>query len=213
MPNTCRRAYHGLLVLAATFAQGAPRESPLPPETVKLKSTSEPGSAIAATKCAICHSADYIAYQPPGMNLAQWTGEAAKMQHTYGAPLSDDEVKAIGAYLAVAYGSAHSGDPDVIAAGARVANASTAPTAGAIDAKSLLDANGCLGCHALDHKIVGPAYHEVAARYAGQTNAVANLVASIRGGSVGKWGNVPMPAMASVTPAQAQALAEFVLRQ
>ena len=79
-------------------------------------------------KCAICHSADYVAYQSPSMTQAQWTGEMAKMQHAYGAPISDDEVRQLGAYLAVAYGSAKATDPEVMAASTAPAPAAAAAT-------------------------------------------------------------------------------------
>ena len=78
----------------------------LPPETAQLKPSELPGFVVAAQKCALCHSADYILYQPPAMTKAQWTAEMAKMQHTYGAPISDVEVKLLGIYLAVTYGDA-----------------------------------------------------------------------------------------------------------
>lgn len=65
-----------------------------------------PGFVIAAQKCALCHSADYIRFQPPGMTKTQWTAEMTKMQHTYGAPITDVEVKLLGIYLAATYGDA-----------------------------------------------------------------------------------------------------------
>jgi cytochrome c551/c552 len=204
------RTWLCVLAIAGAAATAAPREIVLPPETARLKPSTLPGAAVAAEKCSICHSVDYIAFQPPNFTLAQWTGEAAKMQHAYGAPLSDAEVKVIGAYLAVTYGSAHEKDPDVIAASAALDRpASTS----AVDAKALLDANGCLACHALDHKVVGPAYHDVAARYASDPQAAGRLVDSIRNGGSGKWGTTPMPPMSQVSEAQAKALVEFILKQ
>ena len=149
------------------------------------------------------------------MSQAQWTAELAKMQQAYGAPISDDEVKQIGAYLAVAYGSAKASDPAVLALSAPP-GPSAAPAAEAeadIDVNALLAANACLGCHALKQKIVGPAYHDVALKYQGDAKAVARLQASIRGGGVGKWGTVAMPPFAGLSAAQAKALAEFVLKQ
>ncbi|MEO8937816.1 MAG: cytochrome c [Burkholderiaceae bacterium] len=96
-----------LLFLSASVAAfAAPADIALPPETVALRTSSLPGYAIAEQKCGICHSADYIAYQPPAMTVAQWTAEMAKMQHAYGAPISDEEVKLLGIYLASAYGNA-----------------------------------------------------------------------------------------------------------
>ena len=207
-------ATHTVTVLAAPVA------IELPPITAKLRASSLPGYAVATQKCAICHSADYVNYQPPGMNQVQWTAEMAKMQHAYGAPISDAEVAQIGAYLAVAYGSARAGDLTIIAASAAPAAAPAAPAVStsavagaAIDVKPLLEANACLSCHALTQKIIGPAYQDVAAKYKNDPQALAKLEASIRGGSVGKWGAAPMPAFAGLSEAQVKALATYVLAQ
>jgi len=80
----------------------------LPPETAQLKPSDLPGYPIARAKCAICHSADYIQYQPPNMSLAQWTAEVQKMRHSYGAPIDDGEIEPIAIYLATVYGDASS---------------------------------------------------------------------------------------------------------
>jgi len=88
------------LIITACQAVGAPRSIKLPEETVRLKQSTHPGYQAALQKCSICHSADYINLQPPGMNLKQWAAEVGKMQHAYGAPINDEEVKLIGEYLA-----------------------------------------------------------------------------------------------------------------
>jgi hypothetical protein len=94
---------------AATAAPANPAPAvvsiELPAPDFTLRESSLPGYMLATQKCVICHSTDYIRFQPPAMTLAQWTGEAQKMRAVYGAPLSDAEVELIGAYLAVAYGS------------------------------------------------------------------------------------------------------------
>ena len=81
------------------------------------------------------------------------------------------------------------------------------------DVQDLLNANGCLGCHAVDKKVLGPAYHDVAARYKGDDQALAKVTASIRKGGSERWGDAAMPAMPNLTEAQAQQLAGFVLQQ
>lgn len=80
----------------------------LPAETAQLKLSDLPGYTLARAKCAICHSADYIQYQPPQLTQNQWTAEVQKMQRSYGAPLDADEIKLIGIYLATVYGDASS---------------------------------------------------------------------------------------------------------
>jgi len=76
---------------------------------------------------------------------------------------------------------------------------------------ALAQKSNCMGCHALDRKLVGPSYQDVAKRYAGDTQAVGKLGASIRTGGSGRWGAVPMPAQPTVSEADAKTLAEWVL--
>ena len=77
--------------------------------------------------------------------------------------------------------------------------------------KELAQKNACLACHAVDKKLVGPAYQEVAKKYAGQKDAETTLAASIKAGGSGKWGPVPMPVQAALSEADAKTLASWVL--
>ena len=87
------------------------------------------------------------------------------------------------------------------------------PTAGrAADDAALAQSKKCLNCHALDRKVVGPAFKAVAARYADDRDAQDRLATKIRAGGAGAWGVVPMPAN-DVTAAEAAALAHWVLQQ
>ncbi len=74
----------------------------------------------------------------------------------------------------------------------------------------LAKSKGCLGCHTVDKKFVGPGYKDVAAKYKANKNAESMLVGSILKGSSGKWGATPMPPNA-VTEAEAKTLAKWVL--
>lgn len=76
---------------------------------------------------------------------------------------------------------------------------------------ALLQANGCLSCHAKHEKIVGPAYQSVADKYRGDKDAVASLVQSIQYGSKGKWGRVPMPPHPNMSAEDLKAVAQHVL--
>ena len=76
-------------------------------------------------------------------------------------------------------------------------------------AKTLAAQSACLACHAVDRKLVGPAFKDVAAKYKGM-DAKA-LAASIKAGGAGKWGPVPMPAQAALSDDQALLLAQWVL--
>ena len=79
--------------------------------------------------------------------------------------------------------------------------------------QALATAKNCMACHATDKKLVGPSYKEVAAKYAGQKDAVDRLAAKIIKGGAGVWGPVPMPANAQVSDAEAKKLAAWVLSQ
>jgi cytochrome c len=79
--------------------------------------------------------------------------------------------------------------------------------------QSLASAKNCMACHSIDKKLVGPAYKEVASKYAGQKDAVDKLATKILKGSAGVWGPVPMPANPQVSDAEAKQLAAWVLSQ
>jgi cytochrome c len=78
---------------------------------------------------------------------------------------------------------------------------------------ALATAKNCMACHAVDKKLVGPAYKEVAAKYAGQKDAVDKLAVKVIKGGSGVWGPVPMPANPQVSEAEAKKLVAWVLTQ
>ncbi len=80
------------------------------------------------------------------------------------------------------------------------------------DVEALAKSKNCMSCHAVDKKLVGPAYKDVAAKYKGDKAAVATLAAKIKAGGSGVWGQVPMPPN-NVTPEEATKLATWVLAQ
>ena len=77
--------------------------------------------------------------------------------------------------------------------------------------KALAEKNGCLGCHAVAAKLVGPAFTDVAAKYADQAGANEMLAKSIRAGGAGKWGEMAMPPQSQLSEADAKKLAAWVL--
>jgi cytochrome c len=77
--------------------------------------------------------------------------------------------------------------------------------------QALATAKNCMACHAVDKKIVGPAYKEVAAKYKGDKAAVDKLATKILKGGSGVWGAIPMPANPQVSDAEAKKLAAWVL--
>jgi cytochrome c len=75
----------------------------------------------------------------------------------------------------------------------------------------LAQKKNCMACHAIDKKLVGPSYKEVAAKYAGQKDAVDKLAQKVVKGGSGVWGPVPMPANAQVSDAEAKQLVQWVM--
>lgn len=71
--------------------------------------------------------------------------------------------------------------------------------------------SNCLSCHAVDTRGVGPAYREVAKKYAKDKNAEAKLLAKVKKGGAGNWGKVPMPPMASVPDNDLKALIKWIM--
>ncbi len=75
--------------------------------------------------------------------------------------------------------------------------------------QALATKNNCMACHAVDKKLVGPSYRDVAKKYAG--TSADTLAASIRKGGAGKWGPIPMPAQAQLSEVDAKKLATWIL--
>ena len=78
--------------------------------------------------------------------------------------------------------------------------------------EALAKAKNCMSCHAIDKKLVGPAYKDVAAKYKGDGKAAATLAAKIKAGGKGVWGEIPMPPN-NVSDDEAKKLATWVLSQ
>lgn len=81
----------------------------------------------------------------------------------------------------------------------------------AFASEELAKKNACTACHAVDKKLVGPAYKEVAKKYAGDKTAQAKLEEKVKKGGVGVWGQVPMPPNANVKDEDVKTLVKWVL--
>jgi cytochrome c len=92
----------------------------------------------------------------------------------------------------------------VAAAGAMFASASFAN-------QELATKSACMACHAVDKKIVGPSYQEVAKKYAGDAGAEAKLIEKVKKGGSGVWGPVPMPPNVAVKDEDVKALVKWIL--
>lgn len=94
---------------------------------------------------------------------------------------------------------------------------SVSGVAQAADAKALMEKSDCFSCHAIDKKVVGPSYKDVAKKYKDNKNAVAMLGQKIIQGGAGNWnavtGGVPMPPHPQLSKADAEAMAKWVMAQ
>ncbi|WP_035826511.1 SorB family sulfite dehydrogenase c-type cytochrome subunit [Janthinobacterium sp. RA13] len=196
--------------LALSAAGGAcALEIHLPPETATYKPSELPGYQLVQRNCMTCHAAQYASSQPPASPRAYWEATVKKMKKPFGAQFDDADVPAMVDYLVKTYGAERGAATLATVAAKSVA---AAPAASGKDVKTLLATNGCMACHALDQKVVGPGFTEVAARYKGKDGAAA-VAANIRSGGAGKWGPVPMPPFSQLSAADAASLAKYVLNR
>jgi len=202
------RTFATAVALALAGNAGA-LEIHLPPETAAYKPSELPGYQLVQRNCMTCHAAQYASSQPPASPRAYWEATVKKMKKPFGAQFDDADMPAMVDYLVKTYGA----ERGAAAPAAVVKPAAAAvPAAGGKDVKTLLAANGCMACHAIDQKVVGPSFAEVAARYKGK-DSVAAVAANIRNGGAGKWGPVPMPPFSQLSDADAAVLAKYVLNR
>jgi cytochrome c551/c552 len=178
-------------VSALAFAQGEPL-------------VSGPGAGLTLQKCQICHEIGHVTRSR--LSRGEWADNLQNMRER-GAALTDAEIEIILNYLAAYYGrdAAPPPAPDTLAAAA----APGAPP----EINALLNAHACSACHALDSRVVGPSFREIALRYASDSGAAARLAAKIRAGGQGAWGAVPMPPAPGIAEADLARLVGWLLAQ
>jgi cytochrome c len=77
----------------------------------------------------------------------------------------------------------------------------------------LTRAKNCGACHHLERKMLGPSFQAIAARYADDPAAATMLIERVIKGGGGKWGQLPMPAQANVSPDESEAIVKWILAQ
>lgn len=83
----------------------------------------------------------------------------------------------------------------------------------AVSGQAVAQANGCIACHQVEAKLVGPSYKDVAAKYNGDAGAKDVLIGKVRNGGVGTWGPIPMPPNTTISDADLAAVIDWVLAQ
>ncbi len=94
---------------------------------------------------------------------------------------------------------------------AALAGASMAHALDNAAAEALMRRDGCAACHAIDKKILGPAYQDVAVKYRGDAGAAARLIDKVKKGGTGVWGQVPMPPNVQTPDADVRELVGWIL--
>mgnify|MGYP002664300906 CR=1 FL=1 len=100
-----------------------------------------------------------------------------------------------------------------LSAGAVMLAMVASPALAQTSPKELASANGCMACHDIAKKLIGPGFAQIAAKYKDGADAPALLAGKIRGGSAGTWGRISMPPQTQVSQADALALAKWILAQ
>jgi cytochrome c551/c552 len=197
-----------LLLLAPFALRAAVVKIELPLETAAFKPG--PGSELANGQCLICHSVEYVTTQPP-MPRPFWAAEAKKMRDKYAAPLPDEQVQPLVSYLTRNYGVETNSVTEPIATEVGSGQVPSIEVGSAASGEAIATKYGCLGCHGVSAKIVGPPYTDVAAKYNDDPQATAKISEQIHKGGSGKWGPIIMPPFPTVTDAETKALTGWIL--
>jgi len=191
------------------------------------------GSLFASMNCDGCHGGGAVGWVGPSLVDGRWRyggdeGEIfqsifygrPKGMPAYGGALGVDGVWMIVTYLqsqpvpsVVPTTSYEDMDkaPAPAAAAPEAASAPQAAAAAPSGPAALLKTYGCVACHSVDAKIVGPALKDVAAKYRGQADAQKRLEAKVKAGGSGVWGEIPMPPNTAVTDSDLHEMVNWIL--
>lgn len=161
-----------------------------PPATTLLPG---PGAALTMAKCSLCHDITHVTRSR--LSRDEWD-DNIKVMVARGMPIAPQEIGIVLDYLSTYY------------------NRDKPPPAAAAAAEDAPPVrHGCVACHALDSKVIGPSFREIAARYRGDAGAASKLAAKVKDGGAGAWGSVPMPAHPQLAAADIDGLVAWVLQQ
>jgi cytochrome c len=185
---------------------------------------------FGSMNCDGCHGGGAVGWVGPSLVDGRWRYGGAPEEifssvyygRPKGMPAYGGVLGADGVWLIVAYLKSQA-PPTVVpttnyeitSAAAPAAAAPAEPAAGAntpaATPEQMLTKYGCVACHAVDHKVVGPALQDVGKKYQGQANAKAHLTEKVRDGGSGVWGDIPMTPNPQVPDADLQTLVNWVL--
>lgn len=160
------------------------------------------GVELTTARCVICHDAQHITRAK--LSREEWEFNVKNMIER-GAPVTPEEIRPIVDYLATYY-NRDAPPPAETAAEAAAAQA--------VDpAQKLLTANACIACHAVDRKLIGPGFREIAERYRSAPGAADLLARKIRDGGSGAWGATPMPPHPQLAAGDLGILVGWIMKQ
>ncbi|HEX4646226.1 MAG TPA: c-type cytochrome, partial [Verrucomicrobiae bacterium] len=160
-------------------------------------------------QCLTCHSVEYVLTQPP-LSQTFWASSVKKMREKFGASIPEDQIEPLVKYLTENYGAPPSPPSNLQPAGDQKTAPAPAQTG---NVEALATKYGCLSCHNVNLKVVGPAYKDVAAKYRADPAALDKISRQIHDGGSGKWGTVPMPPFPMLTDAEVKMLGDWIMSQ
>ena len=198
-------------ILGSMFAAVLLASAPIAAQAPTPEPTLVPGAGMELTmqRCVICHEAQHITRSR--LTRSEWL-ENTELMIKRGAPVAPGEIAPIVDYLFTYYGRNDDGSPRPRPAGAPAASAAPAAT-GSRDVQTLLAAYGCTGCHAMDSKVVGPSFRDVARRFGSEAGGAERVARRIRDGGAGDWGSIPMPPHPAINDAELRSLVAWVFAQ
>lgn len=182
----------GMAIAPLAAQQPAPSQTLLPGK----------GAALTMARCAICHDITHVTRSR--LTRDEWD-DNIKVMIARGMPIELDEIPVIVDYLSTYYNR----DAPPPPAGAAAEKSAPAP---ASVERSMSD-NGCMACHTVDKRLVGPSFREVAERYKGDGSAAGPLANKIKRGGSGVWGQVPMPPHPQIADADIERVVAWILQQ
>ena len=172
-----------LLVAPIAAQQDAPSKTLIP----------GPGAALTMAKCSLCHDITHVTRSK--LTRDEWD-DNIKVMIARGMPIEPQEIAVVVEYLATYY---NRDKPP------------PAPTTAAEEPPVVR--HGCVACPALDKRVIGPSFREIAARYKADAGAATKLAAKVKEGGAGTWGSIPMPAHPQLATADIDGLVAWVLQQ
>lgn len=160
------------------------------------------GSDLTMARCVVCHDITHITRSR--LSREEWD-DNIKVMIARGMPVEPAEIPVIVEYLSTYY------NRDTQPPASEPAPAITAAGGSSVD--RLLADNGCMACHAVDKRLVGPGFREVSTKYKGDSGAASHLARKVKEGGAGAWGPVPMPPHPQISEEDAMRVARWVLEQ